>query len=316
MYYLGIDLGGTFIKAGVVDEKGGIIYKESFETEAEKGADHIAERIAFACLAAIRGAGLSAKDIEYIGVASPGTADSEKGIMIYCSSLPFLNYPLSKKIASLTGINDVYIENDANAAAKGESSHGRAKGYANSVMVTLGTGIGGGIIIGGKIYEGFNFAAAEIGHMVIDPQGPPCQCGRKGCWEKLASATSLIRMSREEMAKKPESLMWGLCGNDLSKVDAKTPFDASRLGDEAGAAVVEKFVFYLSLGLINLINLLQPEIITIGGGVSGEGEYLLEPVRKIVEKEQYSRYGDKKTLIVKAALGNDAGIIGAASLGL
>jgi glucokinase len=316
MYYLGIDLGGTFIKAGVVDEKGNIIRKDSIETELPEGVDHVASRMAEVALKVIADAGLTVADIEYAGVAAPGQADCERGIMIYCSSIPFLNYPLAAKISELTGIKKVYIENDANAAAKGEAAVGMAKGSKNSIMITIGTGIGGGFIIDGKLYTGFNFAAAEVGHMVIIPDGPECQCGRKGCWEKLASATALIRMAREEMANHPESVMWKLCNNNLSEVNAKIPFDAKRQGDVAAIKAIDKWTHYLALGLTNLINLLQPEVITIGGGVSKEGDYLLDNVRKIIEKEQYSRNGDKQTKIVKAALGNDAGIVGAAMLGL
>ncbi len=315
MYYLGIDLGGTFIKAGIVDDEGKIIRKDSLATEVDGGVDHVAERMAEISLKVIKDAGLSVSDIAYAGVASPGTADCGSGEMVYCSSIPFLHYPLAKKISDLTGIEKVYIENDANAAAKGEASVGSAKGYKTSIMITLGTGIGGGIIIDGKIFTGFNFAAAEVGHMVIDPSGPECQCGRKGCWEKLASATALIRMAREKMAEDPDTVMWELCGHDLSKVDAKVPFDAKRAGDKAGSEVVEKYIFYLACGLTNLIDLLEPEIITVGGGVCNEGDYLLDPVRAIIEKEQYSRNGELKTKIVRAALGNDAGMIGAAMLG-
>lgn len=315
MYYLGIDLGGTFIKAGVVDENGAILYKDQLATEVDGGAEHIVDRMAQISLDVIEKAGLKVEDIEYAGVASPGTADCEKGEMVYCSSFPFLHFPLAAKISERTGIKKVYIENDANAAAKGEAAVGAAKGYANSVMITLGTGIGGGFIFDGRIYTGFNFAAAEVGHMVIDPSGPECQCGRKGCWEKLASATAMIRMAREEMVSHPESLMWKLCGGDLDKVDAKIPFDAKRAGDEAGTRAVDKFIYYLACGLTNIIDLLEPEIITIGGGVCNQGDYLLDPVREIIAREQYSRHGERTTKIVRAALGNDAGMIGAAMLG-
>ena len=315
MYYLGIDLGGTFIKAGVVDENGAIIIKDQLATEVSGGAAHIVDRMARIALKVIADAGLTVADMEYAGVASPGTADIAKGEMVYCSSFPFLHYPLAAEFSKRTGIEKVYIENDANAAAKGEAAVGAAKGYASSVMITLGTGIGGGFVFDGKIYTGFNFAAAEVGHMVIDPSGPECQCGRKGCWEKLASATAMIRMAREEMASHPESLMWELCGGDLEKVDPKIPFDAKRAGDESGARVVDKFVYYLACGLTNIIDLLEPEIITIGGGVCNQGDYLLDPVREIVGREQYSRHGERTTKIVRAALGNDAGMIGAAMLG-
>lgn len=316
MYYLGIDLGGTFIKAGVVDKDGNILHKVSLSTEVEKGAEHIVSQIAKAAAQAADAAGVPLSSLQCAGIASPGTADREKGVIVYCSSMPFLNFPLAQKVAARTGIDKVYVENDANAAAWGESVFGAAKGYQNSVMLTLGTGIGGGIMIGGSIYAGANFAAAEVGHMVIDPAGPECQCGRKGCFEKLASATALIRFTREEMAKHPDSVMWRLCHNDLSQVDAKISFDARRLGDEGGTRATEKFIYYLSLGITNIINLLQPEIITIGGGVSNEGDYLLNPVREIIAKKQYSRYSEKKTIVQKAALGNDAGVIGAAMLGM
>ena len=273
------------------------------------------DRMAEISLKVIAAAGLTVNDIEYAGVASPGTADNAKGEMVYCSSFPFLHYPLASKIAERTGIKKVYIENDANAAAKGEAAVGAAKGYATSVMITLGTGIGGGFIFDGRIYTGFNFAAAEVGHMVIDPSGPECQCGRKGCWEKLASATAMIRMAREEMESHPGSVMWELCGGNKDKMDAKIPFDAKKLGDEAGTKAVDKFIYYLACGLTNIIDLLQPEIITIGGGVCNQGDYLLDPVREIIAREQYSRHGERTTKIVRAALGNDAGMIGAAMLG-
>ncbi|MEG1743802.1 MAG: ROK family protein, partial [Clostridia bacterium] len=241
--------------------------------------------------------------------------DDTNGKIVFCSSIPFLDYPLAAKISELTGIKKVHIENDANAAAKGEATVGMAKGYNSSILITLGTGVGGGFVFDGKLYTGCNFAAFEVGHIVIDPNGPDCACGRRGCWEQLASATALERMTREAMNADENSQMWEICQNDILNATARTAFIAQRKGDKSGDAVVKQYIKNLACGLVNMINILQPDIITIGGGVCNEGEYLLKPLLKIIDSEQYSRYGKKKTKIAIAALGNNAGIIGAAMLG-
>lgn len=209
----------------------------------------------------------------------------------------------------------VFVENDANAAAYGEFVAGAAKGANNAVCITLGTGVGGGIVIDGKIYAGSNFAGAEIGHTVISVDGPQCTCGRKGCFEVFSSATGLIRMTKESMAQNPDSSMHKLVAERGGKVSARIAFDAMRLGDAAAKAVVDDFIKYLAAGITNTINIFQPDILCIGGGVCNEGDALLLPVKELVAKEVYTRNSKQNTEIVIAKLGNDAGIIGAAFLG-
>ena len=217
-------------------------------------------------------------------------------------------------IENKTGIK-TYIGNDANVAAFGEYVAGSAKGANIAVMITLGTGVGAGIVIDGKIYTGFNFAGAEIGHTVIEVDGASCTCGRKGCFEAYSSATGLIRMTKEEMDKSPDSLMHKL-SEETGHVSGRTAFDAAKQGDEVAQRVVDKYIKYLAAGVTNTINIFQPDIFSIGGGVAGEGDNLLIPLKEIVEKEVYSRNSPKNTEIVIASLGNDAGIIGAALLGM
>lgn len=260
--------------------------------------------------------GLTEQDIVCAGIATPGTADSEHGVVVYCCNLPFMDYPLAQRFSDFTGIAKVMIENDANAAAKGESVCGAAKGYRNSITITLGTGVGGGIVIENGVYAGFNFAAAELGHIVIDFGGVQCACGRKGCWEQYSSATALTRQTREMMEQCPDSLMWSLCDGKLENATARTSFDAMRAGDQAAAKVVDTYIRYLACGVVNLINIFQPEVLCIGGGVCNEGDYLLKPLLEIVHNEQYSRHSVDQTAIKIAELGNDAGIIGAAMLSL
>lgn len=315
MYYLGIDLGGMSIKAGVCDDNGSIIAKKSCVTVRDEDGDRIIDDMAKLCLEVIDEAGLSIDDIEYAGIASPGSADSDRGVIIYAATLPFLNYPIADKLSQRTGIKKVFIDNDANAAAKGEAIYGAAKGVKNSLFITIGTGVGGGIIIDGKIYSGFNFSGAELGHIVVEKDGLPCPCGRNGCLEVYASASGLIMLTKEKMRVDIKSEMWNICNGDINAVNGKTAFDAMKLGDRSAAEVVEKYIGYLACGITNFINIFQPEVLSIGGGISKEGETLLAPIRSIVEKEQYSRHSDKKTVIKVAKLGNDAGIIGAASLG-
>lgn len=315
MYYLGIDLGGMSIKAGVCNEDGVILHKDSCVTVREEDGDRIIRDMASLCLKVIADTGITVDDIAYAGIASPGSADSERGVIIYAATLPFLNCPIAARLSELTGIKKIYIDNDANAAAKGEATFGAAKGYRDSLFITIGTGVGGGIIIDGKIYSGFNFSGAELGHTVIVKDGDECPCGRRGCLEAYASASGLIKLTKKRMNADKNTAMWALCGGDISKVNGKTAFDAKRAGDTAGTEVVAEYIEYLACGIVNFINIFQPEVLSIGGGISKEGEELLAPLREIVEREQYSRHSDKKTVIKIAELGNDAGIIGAASLG-
>lgn len=313
MYTVGIDLGGTNIAAGVVDGDCNIIAKASIPTRCPRPAEEIMDDMINVTQMVLNKAGLKMSDLEWIGVGSPGTINGETGIVEYSNNIRFDNVPMREYIGNKTGCK-VYMANDADAAAFGEYVAGAAKGSKNAVAVTLGTGVGGGIIIDGKLYSGSNYAGAELGHTVIEVDGRPCTCGRKGCFEAYASATALANLTREEMERSPVSVMWQIAGS-LEKVGGKTAFDAMRKGDEAGKRVVDLYIKYLACGITNIVNIFQPDILCISGGISKEGETLTAPLRKIVEKERYSKNSAKQTQIVTATLGNDAGIIGAAMLG-
>ncbi len=313
-YYVGIDLGGTNIAAGVVNENYEIIAKTSTKTNCPRPASEIGEDMAKTAIEAVKKAGLTMDQIEWIGIGTPGIADNANGKIVYANNLGFKDVPMADYIHKLID-KPVYIENDANAAAYGEFVAGAAKGANNAVCITLGTGVGGGIIIDGKIYSGSNMAGAELGHTIIELNGPQCTCGRKGCFEVYSSATGLIRMSKEAMEADKNSVMWKLADEKGGKVSARTSFDAMRAGDRSAAEVVDKYITYLAAGITNIINTFQPDVLCIGGGVCNEGDTLLKPVKELVSKEVYTRFLDKNTDIVIAKLGNDAGIIGAAFLG-
>ena len=314
-YYIGIDLGGTNIAAGVVNENKEIVAKTSIKTGSGRPVDLIADDMASAAKQAAEIAGLTLEDVEWVGIGAPGTANKASGIIEYSNNLGWHGVPLVKMLEERTG-KKVYIENDANAAAYGEYVAGAAKDADISVMVTLGTGVGGGVVIHNKIYTGFNFAGAELGHSVIVVDGRTCTCERKGCLEAYASATGLITTTKEYMEKYKDSIMWELVEHDLSKVSGRTAFDAMRKGDAAGKQVVDSYIKYLACGITNIINTFQPDILCIGGGISHEGGTLMVPLKEIVKREVYSRNSARNTEIVAASLGNDAGIIGAALLGM
>ncbi|MBP1565821.1 MAG: ROK family glucokinase [Oscillospiraceae bacterium] len=313
-YYIGIDLGGTNISAGVVNENYEIIAKASTKTNCPRPAEEIAEDMAKTAIEAVKKAELSMDEIEWIGIGTPGIADNANGKIVYSNNLGFNDVPVADYIHKLID-KPVFIENDANAAAYGEFVAGAAKGAVNAVCITLGTGVGGGIIIDGKIYSGSNMAGAELGHTVIELDGPQCTCGRKGCFEVYSSATGLIRMTKEAMETDKNSAMWKISAERNNKVTARTSFDAMHSGDKTAKEVVNKYIKYLAAGVTNIINIFQPDILCIGGGVCNEGDPLLLPVKDLVKKEVYTRTLSKNTEVVIAKLGNDAGIIGAAFLG-
>ena len=319
MYTIGVDLGGTNIAIGIVNEKYEIVRKGSVPTKPERGADPIIADMAALCRKLIAEEGLTLADIESVGVATPGTANNVTGVVEYANNIPFLQYPLADRLSAQLDGKKVYIENDANAAAKAEAIAGVAAGAPISVMITLGTGVGGGIIIDGKVYTGFNFAGAELGHVVIQKDGRQCSCGRKGCWEAYSSATGLVNITKdyivEARAAGKKTIMDDMIGGDLSKVSARTAFNAMKQGDEVGAAVVDEYISYLSCGIVNMINIFQRNVLSIGGGVCNEGDYLMKPLLEKVWGETYTREGTPRTQILIAKLGNDAGIIGAAVLG-
>lgn len=315
MYRLGIDLGGTNIVAGVVDEEYNIVAKASCKTDVPRPEKEICDSMAEVALEAIKNANITIEDVESIGIGVPGAVNPETGIIEYSANLFFHNWSIVEMMEERLNTK-VKIENDANAAALGEYLAGSAKGAKNAIAITLGTGVGGGIIIDGKIYSGSNFAGAELGHMVIVKGGKECACGRQGCWEAYASATGLINLTKEKiLTEKPEfSYMLKLCDDDISNVSGKTAFDAMAAGDPIAKQVVEEYISYLATGVINIINIFQPDVLCVGGGVSNQGENLLAPLRAIVEKERYTKHNDKQTVICQCLLGNDAGIIGAAYL--
>jgi glucokinase len=315
MYYIGIDLGGTNIAAGVVDEDNKIIVKGSVPTKAQRPAEEIVADMGKLCLDLLAQAKIDISEVAYAGIAAPGSVDPETGCVVYANNLPFLDFPIANLLRKYLPVEKVYLENDANAAAYGEAIAGAARGTRYAVMITLGTGLGGGIVIDGKVYSGFNYAGAELGHMVIEYNGKSCTCGRKGCWESYSSATGLIRMTKEKLAETRDTIMWDMVEGSLDNVSGKTAFAAMKKGDRAAAEVVDLYISYLACGITNIINIFQPEVLCIGGGVCHEGDYLVKPLLEKVGSEQYTRNAKKQTEIKIAELGNDAGIIGAAALG-
>ena len=318
MYTIGVDLGGTNIAIGLCDENLNMIDKGSVPTLADRDGELIIRDMANLAAEIIKRNNLTVSDIASVGIATPGAANSKTGVVEYANNLPFLNFPIAEIFKKYLPVEKVLIANDANAAALGEALAGAAKGTKNSVMITLGTGVGGGVIIDGKIFDGgINCAGAELGHIVIVAGGRQCSCGRRGCWEAYSSATGLSRMTKEKMnelkLKGIPSLLFDEAEKD-GKVSARTAFNAMKRGDKYGAMIVDEYIKYLAEGITNIINIFQPEILTIGGGVCNEKEYLTKPLLEIVESEQYTRNNMNKTKVVTAVLGNDAGIIGAAGL--
>ena len=312
MYTLGIDLGGTNIVAGVVDENLKVVAKGKVKTNSPRPANEIADDMAKACFIACEKAGIDIENIYACGIGTPGTINPIAGTVVYANNLKFDNVPLTAMLKERTGVEFI-IENDANAAAYGEFLAGGGRGVDDCIAGTLGTGVGGGIIIGGKLFSGSNYAGGELGHMVINVDGEPCSCGRKGCWESYASATALIRQTKEAMEKNKDSVMWELAGGKLENVNGKIAFDGMRMGDKTACEVVETYEKYVALGLANIINILQPQKICIGGGISNEKETLINPIKNFIKEENYPTMGTPCEILT-AQLGNDAGIIGASQL--
>lgn len=314
MYYLGIDIGGTNIAVGVVNEEMKIISRASNKTPVPCTQEVFCDAVAATAKEALANGGIALTDVKQIGIGCPGTANKDLGVIEYANNLGFKDFEIQKMMEDRLPGLPILLENDANAAAYGEYKAGALKGVKDGVAVTLGTGVGGGVIINGNVYTGFNFSAAELGHTVMVVDGRPCTCGRIGCFEAYASASGLILTTKEFMETDKSSKMWEIVGGDITKVNGRTSFDAMRAGDETAKKVVDTFIKYLSVGLANIINTFQPEILCIGGGICNEGETLLAPVREFCNKETY--IASKRTTICKAELGNDAGIIGAALLGV
>ena len=311
MYHLGIDLGGTNIAVGVVDENFKIVGRGKMKTNAPRPADEICDDMATAVKMAVEDAGLTMDDIDTIGIGAPGSINPHTGMIAVSNNLQFEKVPMGPMLKERLG-RDVFIENDASAAAYGEFLAGAGRGTEDMVAITLGTGVGGGIIIGGKLFSGSNLAGGELGHTVIVQGGEQCTCGRKGSWEAYASATGLIKLTKASMEANPNSKMWELCDGDINNASGRTAYDGMRADDEAAKEVVKKYEEYVACGITNMVNIFQPEVLCIGGGISKEGDTLLAPIIEVVEAECFTKNVEKQTVVKIAELGNDAGIIGAA----
>ena len=309
-YYVGIDLGGTFIKGGIVDDLGNIILEDKTPTESEKGAEGVAKNIAALANSLMARVGLGKDDVEGLGMGVPGMIDSRAGNVIYSNNLKWQDFRIGKTVSALTGLK-VKIANDANVAALGEAKFGAAKGFENVVMLTLGTGVGGGVVAEGTLIEGNKGAGAELGHMVIVKDGEQCTCGRKGCLEAYASATALIRDTKRAMEAHKDSKMWE-CGG-LDKVTGKVAFDYM-LVDPYAKAVVDGYIAALACGITNLANIFRPETVLLGGGVCAQGDVLVKPLQALLDKDIFAGELGPKVTIRIAELGNSAGLLGAAAL--
>ena len=315
MKYIGIDVGGTNLKAGLVDESGLILASQKMKIAQVDDRDSLAWTLVALTQDLCRAAGVGLEQVASVGVGVPGTVDVRSGSILYTCNLPLQNVPLRKLFHRYLSI-PLYIENDANCAALAEYFAGAGQGSKRFVTITLGTGIGAGIIHNGKIYHGSNGMAGEVGHMTIFYQGEPCPCGRRGCWERYASASALKRQTARALEENPDSILAAVVAENGGRVSGQSAFIAMRRGERVGEQVCRQYIDYLAAGIVNLVNIFQPDTLAIGGGVSNEDDrYLLQPLRKLVEQESLPCGRDKMTKIVKAELGARAGIIGAAFLG-
>ena len=315
MYYIGIDVGGMSIKAGVTDKDGNVLHKTVLVTKGEYSAEYtISNDIHALIVKLLSEANIPESEIAAIGIGQAGSIDSERGIINYWNNIPMKNVHVVEELHKWHSC-PVFIDNDANVAALGECVFGAAKGIRNMLLITLGTGVGSGIIIDGKIYRGEYGAGAEAGHMGIVMDGEPCTCGRRGCWEAYASVSALIRQTKAAMAAHPESSMHGIA-RDMGEVNGMTAFKAARGGDETALEVVKQYERYVAEGLISLQNIFRPQMFLIGGGISKEGEYLTAPLEKMVYEGIFDKETGDGVKIRSAALHNDAGILGAAALAI
>jgi len=309
-YYVGIDLGGTFIKGGIVDAEGTVVAIDKVPTEVSRGNMQICENIANLTDSLIEKAKLSRDEIVGIGMGAPGMIDSKTGVIICSENLYFENFEMSKVLEELTGFS-VKVANDANVATLGEVKFGSAKNKENAIMLTLGTGVGGGMVCNGELVEGNKGAGAELGHTVIALGGEPCSCGRRGCAEAYASATALIRETKKAMSAHRDSKMWQI--GALENVNGKTAFDFASV-DQYAKAVVDSYIYALATIIVNFANIFRPEAIILGGGVCAQGKSLTDPLQEIVNKEIYGGDLGPEVPVVVASLGNSAGVLGAAAL--
>ena len=314
MYYIGVDIGGTNLKAGLVDEEGELLVTEKMKVAQISDPAKMAWTLYALVQKLCEDIGISAEKVASVGVGVPGTVEIHYGTILYTCNLPWRNVPLRKLFHQLSPL-PLYIENDANCAALAEYYAGAGRGTKRFITITLGTGIGGGVIHNGKISHGANGMAGEVGHMVIEKNGEPCPCGRKGCWERYASAIALKRLTQQAAEDYPNSILAQVV-QENGRVSGQSAFIAARRGCTVGQMVCDQYIESLAVGIINLVNIYQPDALAIGGGVSNEEDsQLLLPLRRLVEQESIPCAPERRTRIVKAELGTQAGLIGAALLG-
>lgn len=310
-YFIGIDLGGMSAKCAVLKD-GSLCGVCRCKTDKNNTPEQTAKEIANLAEEAIKSSGISKDEIGGIGIGSPGIIDSEKGVVVSWANFGWEKVKLSKFVSEITNL-PVYVLNDANAATYGEYAYGSAKKYRSAVMLTIGTGVGGGVVFDGVLFEGNGGAGTELGHEVIRFGGEKCTCGRRGCLEAYASATALIKQAKKAMALHKESLLWQLCNQDIEEVNGKIIFEAFNSGDKTAKAVINKYLGYLSEGVINYVNIFRPEAVIIGGGISAQGEVITKPIQRKVNKYRLGGKNSPSVKVVAATLGNDAGIFGAAA---
>lgn len=311
--YIGVDLGGTNIAVGLVDEDGNILHKGETPTGVGRPYQDILKDMAMLIIRVTEEAGYKKEDIKSIGIGSPGYADKKTGKIIFANNLFWRNVPVRDELQKYINV-PVYIDNDATVAGLAEAVAGACQGVENSITITLGTGVGAGIIINGKPYSGSHGVGSELGHMIVEVDGIECTCGNRGCWERYASATALIQNGKEAAKKNPDSLINKMVDGDLDKITAKTVIDAAKAGDATAMEIFEKYIHYIAMGIITIINSFDPSIIAIGGGVAKAGDFLLNAIKEEVEKHIFYKDVDHAKICL-AQLGNDAGIVGAAMLG-
>lgn len=312
MYYIGVDIGGMSLKAGVIDENGAIYFKTSRITEPKKPSEDIVSDICALIGATAAGFGVSLSEVCGIGIGIPGSVCDERGVVRYACNINLAGSPIAKLVSENTGVKNVRISNDANCAALAETLFGAGKGAKDTVMITLGTGVGTGIVTDGRLMKGHASAGAEGGHIQINMGGATCGCGKKGHYEAYASATALMNQTRAAIAKYPDSLLAEIA--EKEGISGKTAFIAAKQGDKVGVKVVNRYLKYVAEGLVVFANIFAPEKIIIGGGISNEGETVIKPLQRYVSRNIYGARYNPKIRVVAATLKNDAGIIGAAML--
>ncbi len=313
MVYIGFDVGGTGIQVGVVDEKGTILQKGNMVTRTNVPFEEQIKAMADCALATLAESGYTLADVASVGAGIPGVVDPRSGRIAFCPNLGWKDVDFAGEMRKHID-KPIFMDNDATVAGLAENVAGVSAGAHSSVFLTLGTGVGGGIVIGGKVWSGFHGIGSEIGHMIIELDGEQCNCGNRGCLERYCSATSIILAARAAVMQYQESTIWADCGGDVEKINAKMVFDAAKEGDELGLRLFNNFVKALASGIVSIIHFLDPEVIALGGGVSKAGDFLLDAVRAEVAKlVMYKTMPFARIELAK--LGSDAGIIGAAMLG-